>query len=235
MTRLEWGSRRDRIVKYGVEHGVFYPKNSPGVVWNGLISINETPESSDVAVGYYDGVAYYRERGAEGFAAQIQCFTYPDSIFATEPFGLSYKTSGELHLVYQGLATSDARVYSSIKASIDPTIHVWNLVTTPVKIPGFKATSHLIIDLTRTAPGIAEVLEDLLYGTESTDPRLPPFEELLEIFETYAIFKIVDNGDGTWTAFGPEDWIDTYVDGSFEITSPSAIYISPTTYKISSW
>jgi hypothetical protein len=58
--------------------------------------------------------------------------------------------------------------------------------------------------------------------------------KVLEMFESGAILRIVDHGDGTWTATGPDEAIKMLSSTMFEITWPSAIYIDTETYKISS-
>lgn len=235
MTRLVWDKPKDRYVKYGVEKGVIYPKNSPGVVWNGLIDISESDAESDVAVGYFDGQAYYRERSSEGFSAKITAYTFPDTLYSDSTFGMTYVTDEELHLVYNAMISSTDRPMHSERNDPDPTIFSWELVTTPVQIPGLKACSHLIVDISAVPAETLESLQHLLYGTDSTDPRLPPIPELFDIFEVGAIFKVIDNGDGTWTAIGPDSWFAFPTPDTFEITSPSAIFIDDSTYKISSW
>jgi hypothetical protein len=79
-----------------------------------------------------------------------------------------------------------------------------------------------------------EALEDVLYGTDDESPRLPSPEEVFEIFEENAILRIIDNGDGTWTAIGPDSAIEMLDSETFEITWPSAVYIDADTYTISS-
>jgi hypothetical protein len=236
---LTWDRPDLRSWRSGVSHGVVYPKNSPGVAWNGLISVNEAPKDSDVSVGYFDGLAYHQERSAEGFSGTIEALTYPDGFIEDISFGFSYRTikdgSYELHLVYNTLLYSRSVDYGSLDASSEPDSLSWSFVTTPIQIPGLKATSHLVVDLNKAYSWVVSDLEDLIYGTDTVDPRLPTPGEVLDLFETGAIFRIVDNGDGSWTAIGPDSWITMLDSTTFEITSPSAIFIDADTYEISSW
>lgn len=235
MTRLEWDTIPDRKIKYGVEKGVLYPKNSPGVVWNGLISVDESESDSDVVVGYFDGQAYYRERSSSSFSAKLTSFTHPTELYATEPFGLSYVTGNELHIVYNAMVSTKDHLYQSTNDNPDPSIFTWNLVTRPVKISGMKATAHIIIDLDRMYSEVSTELTSILYGTESTDARIPSIDELLVIFEEGSLLLIIDHGDGTWTAIGPDNMVDLVDSDSFEIDSPSVIFINDHTYTVSSW
>lgn len=232
MTRLQW---RYEDVSYGIEKGVLYPKNSPGVVWDGLTSVDESSEDSDVAVGYFDGQAYYREESAKGFSAKITAFTFPYELNFVDTFGLSYISGTELHLVYNALLATSDQAYDTIKQTAEPSIFTWNLVTTPVKIPGFKATSHLIIDLDSTYSTVLAGVENVLYGTDSTEARLPSILELLDIFEQGSVVRIVDHGDGSWSAIGPDAYVHMIDANSFEIISPTAVYLDDHTYRISSW
>lgn len=233
MTRLIFDREKDRKVTYGVEKGVLYPKNSPGVVWNGLISVEESESAPDVAVGYFDGQAYYREQGSGGFTAKVTSYSYPfDSDSMT---GFSYVTQDQLHLVYNPMFSIADALYSPIGDSVDPSVFSWSLVTTPVKIPGMKASSHFIVDISGVPSETLESLQHLLYGTDSTQPQFPTIGVLLNIFEQGALFVVVDHGDGTWTATGPDSYFNFPDADSFEITSPSAEYIDADTYRLSSW
>jgi hypothetical protein len=78
-------------------------------------------------------------------------------------------------------------------------------------------------------------LEDILYGTDAVDSRLPLPTEIVALFEANSILRVTDHHDGTWTADTDEDGIISMLDSeSFEITWPSAIYTAPNTYKIGS-
>ena len=74
----------------------------------------------------------------------------------------------------------------------------------------------------------------MLYGTNFTEPRMPSVSEIIEMFEAHSIMQIIDHGDGTWTAIGPESAIVMLDSTTFQITWPTAIYIDDVTYTISS-
>ncbi len=79
-----------------------------------------------------------------------------------------------------------------------------------------------------------QAIEDLLYGSASTAPRLPDPQEILDLFEEGAILKIIDHGDGTWTAIGPDDVVYMTDPDTFEINWPSVVYLDEDTYQVSS-
>jgi hypothetical protein len=77
MAKLEWDKIQERIFEAGVERGVLYPLDGPGVPWNGLVAINEKT-SREIKSYYLDGVKYLDHFVPGAYAAQIQAFTYPD-------------------------------------------------------------------------------------------------------------------------------------------------------------
>ena len=110
----------------------------------------------------------------------------------------------------------------------------WVPVPDPVTRPGAKPAAHLIIDSTIAHPAAIQAVEDILYGSIDGVSRLPDPEELIAIFERHAIFVVIDHGDGTWTAIGPDDSIQMINTSTFQITWPSVIFLSEDTYQISS-
>lgn len=64
-------------------------------------------------------------------------------------------------------------------------------------------------------------------------PRQPPLAELMSMLEAWTLIEVTDNGDGTWTAEGPDELFTVDVDGSFEITQASARFLDEDTYEIS--
>ena len=55
--------------------------------------------------------------------------------------------------------------------------------TTPVPVADRKPTSVLTVDSTKSDPDILQDLEDILFGTDSDDARLPSPDEVIAIFE----------------------------------------------------
>jgi hypothetical protein len=85
------------------------------------------------------------------------------------------------------------------------------------------------------------LLEAALYGDDENDPYLPTVAQVLEMFESSTLVRITDNGDGTWTATGPDElvFIDpvnfAFVAGdTFVITADTVVFISQGEYTISS-
>lgn len=256
MTRINWGSGDARLFEIGVDHGVLYPDNGLGVPWNGLTAVNEAPSGADVVDSYLDGQKFVTRRRVESFEATVEAYSYPSEFELYDgqinfrrsqrrrKFGFSYRTlignselgdsfSYKIHLVYNAIAAPSTVGYQSLNDSSDAALFSWNISTVPIKM-GDVYSAHLIIDPRYAYPWVIEDLEKMLYGSNESDPYLPPPHEILDLFEDASILKITDHGDGTWTADGPNEAIRMLDSTTFDITWPSAIYIDAVTYKISS-
>lgn len=168
-----------------------------------------------------------------------------------KPFHLSYRTlvgndvqelehGYKIHIVYNAMVSPASRSFSTISDSTDPTTFSWDISTRPEKFEdpafGFRYGAHLTLDSREVYPWAMTAVENVLYGTETEAPRLPSPQELLELFIDNALLKITDNGDGTWTAEGPDSIISMLTTDKFQIDWPSAVYDTqdPNTYQISS-
>lgn len=241
MTRLVW-DQADNRYEAGVDRGVFYPLSGPGEVWNGLTAVQESPSDADERRRYIDGRSVRSRRRPGDFAGRIEAFTYPQSLHdhALIPrkqrnFGLSYRTmtgpdTYKTHLVYNILLGPTSGVYDQE----EHTPFSWDFTTTPVVIPGMKPSAHIIVDTSIAYPQTVADFEAMLYGSDEFDAHLPTPTEVLEIFEENSILRIIDHGDGTWTAIGPDDVITMLDPTTFQIDYPTAVYISPDTYTIHS-
>lgn len=185
-----------------------------GVAWNGLTAVTESPSGAESNPIYADDIKYLNLISAEEFGATIEAFTYPDEFaecdgsaaIATgvlagqqtrKAFGLCYKTvlgnddegndyGYKLHIIYGGLAAPTEKGYSTINDSPEAITFSWEISTTPVSITGYKPSASLIIDSTKTDSGKLAQLEDILYGTSGTDPRLPLPDEIISTLSTPA-------------------------------------------------
>ena len=62
----------------------------------------------------------------------------------------------------------------------------WEVTTTPIKVPGFKATATVTINSTKVNPDKLAKLEEILFGSETSDARLPLPAEIIEIMKNDA-------------------------------------------------
>lgn len=247
MTRLSWDILEDRTYLSGVERCVLYPNPNLGVPWNGVLSIEETELENEDSPVYLDGFKYRNKNVVYNYSGQIEAITYPSELSTDSTFGLCYATllsndagflGYEIHIIYNARAQPQAVAYDTINNENALAPFSWSISTKPIFVEGLKPTSHVVIKVKDVYSWIVPVLEDILYGSDTLEPRMPSIEELLTIFETRAKLRIIDHGDGTWTAEtyeGYDDIISMLTSDLFEITWSSALYLDPNTYIISSY
>lgn len=190
-----------------------------GVAWSGLTAINESPSGGEANPFYADNIKYLNIMSAEDYGFSIEAYTYPDEWAACDGsaeiapgviagqqnrrvFGLAYRTligndtegqdhGYKLHLVYGAQASPSGRDHGTVNESPEPTAMSWDATTTPIEVPGFKPTAHLVIDSTKTSAEKMKTLEEILYGKDATspdasdgvDPRLPLPAEIIELMK----------------------------------------------------
>ena len=196
-------------VKQGVLYpqvGGAYPK---GVAWNGLTAVTESPSGAEPTPLYADDIKYLELTSNEEFGCTIEAYTYPDEFKACNgeatlvegvtigqqtrvPFGFCYKTvlgndekkndyGYKLHLVYGATASVSEKAFQTINDSPEAITFSWEVTTTPVAVKGFKPTAILTIDSTTIAAEKLTALEDILYGKEEAEARLPLPDEIAEL------------------------------------------------------
>jgi hypothetical protein len=204
----------DHGVLYPQATGGTYPK---GVAWNGLTAVNETPSGAEASPQYADNIKYLNLVSAEDFGASIEAFTYPDEFAVCDgsaeiipgivigqqsrkQFGLSYRTvlgndvdgvdyGYKLHLIYGALAAPSEKGYTTINDSPEAITFSWEVTTTPVPVTGFKPTASLVVNSTKFTKAQMKALEDVLYGTNGTESRLPLPDEVAEIMASVLLVK----------------------------------------------
>lgn len=182
-----------------------------GYAWNGLVSVTESPSGAEATAQYADNIKYLNLVSAEEFSATLEAFTYPTEFEQCDgtaelvpgvtvgqqnrkPFGLSYRTrvgndlegtdhGYKIHLVYNALAAPSEKPYATINDSPEAITFSWEMSTTPVEVPGFKPAATLVVDSTKVPADKLLELEEILYGTAGSDPRLPLPAEVHSIFE----------------------------------------------------
>ena len=202
-------------VKQGVLYvqgeGGTYPK---GVAWNGLTAVTESPSGAEPSPLYADDIKYLNLMSNEEFGASIEAYTYPEEFgvcdgsaaLATgvyigqqsrKTFGLCYRTTYgndtenndygyKLHLIYGCLAAPSEKSYSTINDSPEAITFSWEVTTTPVAVTGHKPTACITIDSTKADPTKLAALEEILYGTDDEEARLPLPDEIATLMATAA-------------------------------------------------
>ena len=180
-----------------------------GVVWNGLTAVTESPSGAEPTDIYADNMKYLSIRSAETFGGTIEALYSPKEFdecdgtaeVATgtrigqqsrKMFGFCYRTlmgndvdatdhGYKLHLIYGATASPSERSYSTVNDSPETMTLSWEIDTTPVNVTGYKPTSTLTIDSTEADATKLAALEDILYSTEQTQPRLPLPDEVITL------------------------------------------------------
>lgn len=188
-----------------------YPK---GVAWNGLSAVTESPSGAESTPVYADDTKYLNLMSVEEFGATVEAYTYPPEFDACQgyeelapgvvigqqahqAFGMCYKTTVgndtkgnafgyKLHLIYGATAAPSERNYQTVNDSPEPMTMSWELTTTPVAVEGKQPTASMCIDSTKTDAKVMKALEDVLFGTEAEEARLPLPDEIIEILTTAA-------------------------------------------------
>ena len=213
MSRLSWNDSGERLYYTGVKQGVLFVHNGTeygaGTVWDGLISVTESPSGAETTALYAGDSKYAELQSLEEFGFSVEAYMYPDEFAdcigqatiaegvvasqqARKTFGMSYvntignDTEGnaygyEIHLVYGAKAAPSERSHSTINDSPEAETMSWECTTTPVTVKNFKDTSHLIINSKKADAAKLKALEDILYGTDSEESRLPLPDEVIEL------------------------------------------------------
>lgn len=234
----------DHGVLYPVTKSGTYDK---GVAWNGLSAVNESPSGAEANPVWADNIKYLNLISAEDFSATVEAYTYPpefeecDGSAEIAPgvtigqqsrkmFGMSYRTligndvdgqdhGYKLHLIYGAQASPSEKNRATINDSPEAVSFSWELSTTPVDVPGYKPTAHLAIDSTRTDATKMKALEDILYGSETAEPRLPMPEEIMELFkDAVTVVTAAENADATLLGKKVSDLQSNIVVGENAIT-----------------
>lgn len=262
MPVLIWDKVGERVYEAGLDKGVLYLPDGSAVPWNGLVSVIEGFDKS-VSPVYYDGMKINDSVTFGDFSATVKAVTYPEEFneieglgqvkrglfYADQPpksFGLCYRAKigndvegdsvgHKIHILYNLTAIPKEKTYASL--SLDPSLieFEWEITAVPEEIPGFRPTGHIIIDSRKIDPWLLEELEEKLYGGTIAVASLIPMNELVTFISEWYRVKIIDNGDGTWTAISMRDGFISLdvVNDLFTITHVNAVYLNATTYQIS--
>jgi hypothetical protein len=264
MAMIQWDQTGERRYEAGLDRGVFYPPNAPGVAWNGLTSVEEE-NNTEIEAVYFDAVKFNDLVTLGEYTANMKAYTYPDEFHPFDGlandqkgvlianqvpgrFGLCYRThlgddvknleSGyRIHVVYNLTANSASKNWETLGMEVEPLEFEWEISAIPEELNSHRPTSHVIFDSRELDPWLLQDIEDILYGDEDHDPTLPPLNGFITFIRKWNRLIIEDHGDGTWTATSQsEEDIDVESDGYFEIHAPdeAVVIIDEDTYQISS-
>lgn len=198
----------DKVVLFPMESTGQY---GTGVAWNGISAVNESPSGAEPTALYANNGKYLNLISNEDFAATIEAFTYPDEFEECDGskeiapgvvigqqkrkvFGLAYRTllgndvdgndhGYKLHLVYGCLAAPSENNHSTVNDSPEAGTMSWSVSTTPVEVADAKPTATVTIDSTKADKAKLKKLEDMLYGTEQAESKLPLPAEVITLMK----------------------------------------------------
>jgi hypothetical protein len=183
--------------------------NGTGYAWNGLISVDEKDAGGNSESHFIDGIKYARTMESEEFEATLEAFSSPREFSACDgtkellsglfvdqqkrkQFGLSYRTNigdavlglvgYKIHLVYNAMAQPSSRKNMTLNENAEPMVLSWDITARPERFPGIRPSAHFVVDTTRADPAKVTQIEEILYGTLTSEPRLPSAAELYGVF-----------------------------------------------------
>lgn len=216
MSRLIWDAIGEKFYELGTKMGALYPMDlsgsyNKGVVWNGLISVTESPSGAEETKLYADDIKYASLRSAEEYAYTIEAYTYPEEWESCDGsaqvakgvtigqqkrqgFGFSWVTTKsndvtdevgqKIHIAWNSTASPSEKSYGTINDSPDAITFSWECATSPVAVTGHRPTSHMEIDCSKLKAATVKAIQDKLWGTDSAEPTLPSPDELIQLITT---------------------------------------------------
>ena len=211
MTRATWDTIGTRLFHSGVDRGMLYTGSDIplAVPWVGLVSMTESPEGGTTKEIFLDGRKILDIPAGEDFAGTIEAFAAPiefapcagrshlsTGLFAADQprqiFGFSYRTivgndsSGtsyayKIHVVYNATAQTSNFTHSTTTDTPNPATHSWTITTVPETIGQGRPTAHVVFDTRFNSSDAISGLEDILYGNDTDDPRLPTTIDLAHL------------------------------------------------------
>jgi len=232
MATITWDDIGERVFESGIDKGVLYLPNGLAVAWNGLTNIVEESDKEAQPV-YFDGMKTNDIVVLGDFAATMSAMTYPDEFLPLEgyatprngvyigdqplkTFALCYRTligndvEGEragykLHIIYNLVAIPSGKSYGTLSADPTTTVFEWSITAVPEEAEYYRPTAQIIVDSRTLDPDILEALEDMLYGSDTEAPILLPMPELIAFLTDWYRIRIIDHGDGTFSAISNID------------------------------
>lgn len=217
MSRVVWHQPEDRHYEYGTDRGVLYLENTPGIPWNGLISVDQPNVGGEVTSLYYDGIKYLDYVAYVDYQATIRAFGTPREFGPylgnqvlvpgllitgqpiTKTFDLSFRTYSDgdenykIHLVYNAMANPVKKSYQTKSETINPTTVDITIDAVPPPSDTFKPTAHAVIETRDLDPDILAALEGLLYGTDTSNARLPTILDIQDLVQNFYSYVITEN------------------------------------------
>lgn len=174
--KLKWDEVGERFYETGVDQGVLFVMDKDasykkGVNWDGLTSVDESPDGAEANDIYADNIKYLSLTSAENFKATINAYQSPEEFDVCDgsaslakgvtvsqqsrrAFGFSYRSKigndvqGEdygyiIHLVYNAKCAPSQRTRSTTNDSPEAVELGWEVTTTPVKMAAIDPETNM--------------------------------------------------------------------------------------------
>jgi hypothetical protein len=237
MTRISWDQVGNRYFEAGIDRGVLFVEGQPGIPWLGLVNFNQQQSGGESSPRYLDGIKISNRSSPEEFEGTLEAYTYPeefercDGTYRAEnglritqqrrrPFNMVYRSkvgndvaglnkAYKIHILYNLKAEPSDRGYRTLLEQNEPLTLNWRITSRAVPVEGYRPSAHFIVDSRDIPTELLTQLEDLLYGTETTDSSLPTPGELLFLFDSY-LDEVYDAGTPYTPVFATYDAGDPY-------------------------
>jgi hypothetical protein len=213
MTRIDWARAGDRYFEAGIDRGVLYVGDNPGVPWVGLVNFNQNQSGGETAGRYLDGIKISNRSTPEQFEGTLEAYTYPvefercDGTYRADnglrvtqqrrvAFHMTYRSkigndlaglekAYKIHILYNLKAEPSDHGYHTLVEQNEPSTFSWKLTSRAVAVLGHRPSAHYIVDSRDIPAELLVQLENILYGTELTEASIPSPGELLFLFDSY--------------------------------------------------
>jgi hypothetical protein len=237
MTRISWSQTGERYYEAGIDRGVLYIDGSPGIPWDGLVNFNKQQSGGESSPRYLDGIKISNRTSPEEFEGTLEAYTYPIAFEACDgtsrfqnglrvtqqkrkSFNMVFRSkigndvaglarAYKIHIMYNLKAEPSNRGYRTLVDQNEPMLLNWKITSRPERILGFRPSAHFIVDSRDIPADLLMQLEDILYGTETTDASIPSAGELLFMFDSY-LDEVYDAGSPFTPVFATYDAVDPF-------------------------
>lgn len=162
-----------------MEKAVLY-LGDKAAAWDGLVGVYDDETNAIVNDYYMEPRRVKLAPNAGDLKATLTAFTFPD-LFA-DCCGLNGDIYRRFGLCFNHIdddGDSTRLLYGAIveKDKSDETLFRWDISATKIPIPGAMPSASLTLGY------VPPALQDVLYGTDTTDPRLPSPEEVISFYK----------------------------------------------------
>ena len=219
----------------GISDVLVSVNDDEAIRWNGITSMSVSPIRIESKPVYLDGVLRVDKKPRTVYTASISCYTYPEELDKKDIFtgDLCYRTEVDggfrIHILYNVVVKFDGMSNYETLVEETPIDFKWGVYGT-LRQSDVMFT-EVVIDSRYSDEEAMSVIEGEIYGD---NPRIPDIDFIRDFIESTATLIITDEGDGIYTAEGPDRVVYLTSDTEFIIDWPSVILFSDVEFEVSS-